>query len=75
MVGWSLGRGVVWGRIRVLWVYETGSNHLEDWGTRSVITLVGYGDPFLRLITDHLVDVNLVCRSLREGSYVVRGPC
>ena len=31
----------VWGRIRVLWVYETGSNHLEDWGTRSVITLVG----------------------------------
>ena len=56
---------------------ETGSNHVEDWGTRTVTTLVGVR--CCLFATDHvssdLVDVYLVCRSHREGSYVVRCPC
>ena len=55
---------------------ETGSNHVEDWGTRTVTTLVGVR--CCLFATDHvssdLVDVYLVCRSHREGSYVVLGP-
>ena len=49
---------------------------VEDWGTRTVTTLVGVR--CCLFATDHvssdLVDVYLVCRSHREGSYVVLGP-
>ena len=56
---------------------ETGSNHVEDWGTRTVTTLVGVR--CCLFATDHvssdLVDVYLICCSHPEGSYVVLGPC